>query len=192
MNRILIAILISFLSSLFVSCSPSIDELYNIAYNLEGQKKYKEAIEVYNKILQKNHKLQDAYFGKGYCCLQDSNYISALYFFEHTKSLKFIGDFIFEENKDSPFASEEAKHQVPIGQIYYQIGVTKYYMDSLKSSYENFGNSITYKYKIGDCYLWQGLIWISNDSVQRGCNFFQKALRMGEEDASRFIKKYCK
>ncbi len=192
MNQSLAFILISCTSFFVVSCSPTTDELYNTAYNLENEKKFKEAIEVYDKILKRNRQFQDAYLGKGYCYQQDSNYTKALYFFEYTKSLKMKGAFIFEENANSPFASEEAKHQVPIGRIHYQIAITKYYMDSLRSAYENFQTAIAHNYEIGNCYIWQGLIWMDHDSIQKGCDFFRKAMRVGETDASRFIKMYCR
>jgi tetratricopeptide (TPR) repeat protein len=176
------------------SCSPSTEELYTKADKLIDKKKYTKAIEVYDKIIKRHFKFQDAYFEKGFCYLQDSNYTEALHFFEIVlvmKGLNKESNFIFEENADSPFASEEAKHQVSLGEIFYEVGITKYYMDSLVPSYINFQNAIDHNYDPGNCFAWQGVIWTRYDSLEKACNFFRRSKLLGEPDADRLLKLYC-
>jgi tetratricopeptide (TPR) repeat protein len=177
------------------SCSPSIDDLYDKAYKLKERKEYKKAIEVFGKITRRNSKLQDAIFEKGYCYLQDSNYTRALHFFEFVLSMKGVNNrtgFILEMNPDSPIASEADRHQVSLGEIYYQIGVAKYCMDSMKSSYQNFKNAIYYKYEVANSYAWLGAIWNATDNKQKACEFFKKSKEMGDEDGKRLSEIYCK
>jgi tetratricopeptide (TPR) repeat protein len=182
------------LSLFLFACSPSTEDLYSKAYKLEQKNRYKEAIEVYNRIIKKHSKFQDAFFQKGYCFLQDSNYTKALECFEIVLTKKGIGKnsgLILEMNPDSPFASEEDKHQVKLNEVYYQMAIANYNIDSLKVAYGLFKYCSNKNYNTGNCYIWQGLIWTRYDSINRACDFFQKAKWLNEHDADRFIKEYC-
>ena len=185
----------SFLLLLIVSCSPSTEDLYDKAYKLRDEGKNKEAIGVFNRIIKRNSKLQDAFFEKGYCHLQDSNYTEALRFFEFVLKMKGVNEnnsIIIEMNPEGPFAREEDRHQVPLNNIYYQMAVTKYNMDSLLPSYRLFKYCAQNNFNTGNCYLWQGLIWIRYDSTERACDYFQKALLYGDPEAGQFINDYCR
>lgn len=178
-----------------LSCSPSIDDLDKKADKLIEQKKYSEAIKVYDRIIKKNPGLQDAYYNKGYCFLQDSNYAKALVFFNHVLKMKGISEgnnIYIEWNVNSPFASEEDKHQIPADELFFQIGITKYYMDSLGPSYRKFQACIDQGYETAECTLWQGLIWLRADSTGKACNFFERGKLLGSPHADELITEYCK
>jgi tetratricopeptide (TPR) repeat protein len=182
------------LSAFLVCCSPSTEELYSKADRLIEKEQYAKAIKVYDEILERSPQFQDAYYNKGWCYLQDSNYKRALFFFELVLQMKkpeSNSEFIFELNPDSPIATEEENHQIPLNELYYQIAVTKYYMDSIQVSYRTFQRCIDRNYEKGSCFLWQGIIWMDVDSTKIACDLFQKAKFWGEEDAERYLKEYC-
>ncbi|OSZ80943.1 hypothetical protein CAP36_06815 [Chitinophagaceae bacterium IBVUCB2] len=194
LNKLLILILV-FLAFALVCCSPTTEELYTKAYKLEEEKKYKEAIEVYDRIIKKTGKLQDAWFNKGWCYLQDSNYTKALHFFEIVLKMKGVNSgnsVIIEMNPDLPFASEADRHQISLNEVYYQMAIAKYNLDSLAASYRLFKHCSKQNYNTGNCYVWQGLIWTRYDSMDRACGFFQQAKMIGEGEADRFIDEFCK
>lgn len=56
-----------FLSLFVLSCNQSPLQLINKGVALQENKKYKEAIEKYNKALSKNAKLQMALYNRGVC-----------------------------------------------------------------------------------------------------------------------------
>ena len=90
------------------------------AYNLSKEKKYDEAIEVYNKVIKSNNKLQLAYYNRGFSYLATKHYDNALWDFNKVMDLQTHGSFIMTYNQDSPFADEEAKAQVPYNDALYQ------------------------------------------------------------------------
>src|SRR6266496_900637 len=123
-TRLNISIAIALFFSL-ISCSPSTEELYIKAKKLQDKKEYSKAIGVYDLIIHREPRFQDATFMKAYCHLQDSNYAKALYYFEFILSMKGVNNgtgFIMEKNPDIPFASEEDKHQISVQEVYYQMG----------------------------------------------------------------------
>jgi len=156
---------------------------------------YKEAIEIYDKIIKKHPKFQDAIFQKGYCFLKDSSYHKALECFELVLVKKGVGKnggLVLEMNPDSPFASEEDKHQVKLNEVYYQMAIANYNIDSLKVAYGLFKHCGNNNYNTGNCYIWQGLIWTRYDSLNKACDLFKKAKWLNEPDVDRFINEYCK
>ncbi|HEX7846415.1 MAG TPA: tetratricopeptide repeat protein [Chitinophagaceae bacterium] len=180
-------------SSLF-SCSPTTQDLYNKAERLIDKKEYAKAIEIYNKIIRKNPGFQDAHYNKAWCYLQDSNFSKALDHFEYILRMKGIKDdstqFIIEWNADSPFASEKDKRQIPVDEIYYQIAITKYHMDSLPVAYRGFQRCITKDYLKSDCLIWQGLTWVKAGENTKACELFSKAKYLSN-DADAYIRDYC-
>jgi tetratricopeptide (TPR) repeat protein len=179
---------------LLVSCSPSTEELYSKAEKLQEQKEYKKAIEVYTKISKGNSKFQDAIYSKAYCYFLDSNYKKALHFYEYLLRVKGYTErdnMIIEQNVNIFESREVIGHEVPLAEVFYQIGVIKYYIDSLSSSYKYLQRSIDRNYEVPNCYLWQGLIWTRVDSLERACSLFQRAKYLEEPDADRLINLYC-
>jgi tetratricopeptide (TPR) repeat protein len=194
------SILVSIVLAIFIfSCAPNIDQLISKAKKLEKKGQYKKAIEVYEKIIRQKPLFQDVRFRKAYCSLLDSNYSDALKEFKSILFLKGIVDdngktkqFIMELNPNMPFADEEAKHQVSFKEVYYQMGITYYYMAVLDSAYIYFQDVVNRNYRKAESLEWQGLIWVSADSFDKGCGFFRQAEQLGESNATTLIKQYCK
>lgn len=179
---------------LLVSCSPGTEELYLKAGKLQEQKKYKEAIEFYTKILKRNSKFQDAVLNKGYCYFMDSNYVKALDYYEYLLRLKGVEETetgVTERNATLLESQEVIDHEVSLGEVYRQVGITKYHLDSLKSAFIYLQRAIDHNNEIANCLMWQGIIWTRTDSVQKCCTFFQRAKELGEADADRLLNLYC-
>lgn len=175
----------------YSSCSPSTDSLYEKAYKLEGKGKYKEAIEVYAQIIKRNPKLEDAFLNRGICYLNDSNYTMAHDQFQRLLNKRTRGNYIYRENNEFFYGSEVAKHEVSTEMLYYHLGIAKYYLDSLSSSYPCFQYAIDHNYDPANSMLWQGLIWTRVDSLGKACSLFGKARFLGDPEAKRFIEEYC-
>lgn len=182
---------------LFTSCSLTNEQLLDKAYNLNKKQEYVKAIEVYKKVIQRNNKLQLAYYNRGFAYIGLKQFDKALWDFNKVITLQTHGNYIITYNQDSPFANEEAKAQVPYNDALYQRAQVKYFMDSLKSSFIDFQKLIENDYvEKSNCILWQGTIYIRSSQKDKGCEYFVKAkeFALTEEDrneADKMLKTYC-
>ena len=184
------------LSIILVSCKQTNEELVNEGVHLAKQKKYKEAIKFYTKAINQNNKLQLAYYDRGFSFTGLKDYPNALNDFNKVLSLQTHGDFIFTENPNSPFASEEARMQVPYNDALYQRALVKYYMDSIESSFHDFQKLINENYEKSNCLLWQGSLLIKNGNTKKACECFENAKQfaINNDDtlqANEMIKIHC-
>ena len=191
---------IFFLLCSLVACKETNDDLISKANNFSAEKKYKEAIDIYSKIIHQNNKLQLPYYNRGIANFKLDKYPEALSDFEKVISLHTLGggNIIFTYNQDSPLASEEAKMQVPYYDVLYQMAQVKYFMDSLKSAYKDFQTLIANNYEEkSNCLLWQGTIWHAGGDSSKACDFFNRAktVALNQEDideANKMLATYCK
>ncbi|MBK7291805.1 MAG: tetratricopeptide repeat protein [Chitinophagaceae bacterium] len=177
-----------------VSCRTRTEELYSKGENLVEEKKYSEAIEIYNNILKRNSKLQDAYYYKADCYFLDSNYTKALHYYKlllKKKGVEIEENMISERNVNILESQEVRNHEIPVAEIFYRLGITYYYMDSLSSSFKFLQRSIERKHQIAGSLIWQGLIWTRTESVHKSCDFFQRAKELGDAEGERFLKLFC-
>lgn len=167
------------------------------AYNLNKQKKYDNAIDIYNEVINRNSKLQLAYYNRGFAYLQIKKYDKALADFNKVIALQTHGDIIITYNKDMPYADEETRAQVPYDDALYQRAQVKYFMDSLKSSFIDFQTLIDKNYEEkSNCILWQGTIYIRSGKTDKACSYFDNAKQVALTDddrneANEMIKTYC-
>ena len=194
LNQILCLIAFFFVCA---SCKQTNEQLLDKAYDLSKQKKYDKAIEVYNKVIKNNNKLQLAYYNRGFAYLATKQYDKALWDFNKVMALQSHGDFIITYNQDLPFTDEEARTQVPYNDALYLRAQVKYFMDSLKSSYIDFQTLVDNNYEEkSNCILWQGTIYVRSGKADKACKYFGKAKQAASTDddkhqADEMIKTYC-
>ena len=178
------------------SCKQTNADLINRGVALAKQKKYKEAINLYTKVINRNDKIQLAYYDRGFSFIAIKNYSLALRDFNKVLSLQTIGDFVYTENPNTSFASDEARMQVPYNDALYQRAQIKFYMDSLRSAFKDFQTLVNSDYQKSNCLAWQGTIWIRNGNKDKACEYFERAKQTAsseedKQDANDFIKTYC-
>jgi tetratricopeptide (TPR) repeat protein len=182
---------------LLTSCKQTNEQLLDKAYNLNKQKKYDKAIDIYDEVINRNSKLQLAYYNRGFAYLQTKKYDKALADFNKVIALQAHGDIIITYNKDMPYADEETRSQVPYDDALYQRAQVKYFMDSLKSSFLDFQTLIDKNYEEkSNCILWQGTIYIRSGKKDKACSYFDNAKQVALTDddrneANEMIKTYC-
>lgn len=189
---------IIFTTLFFVTaCKQTNDQLFDRAYSLSRERKYEKAIEIYNELLQRNDRLQLAYYNRGFCYMSTKQYANALTDFNKVMDLQTYGNAILTFNKDMPYADEEVRAQVPYYDALYQRAQVKYHMDSIKSSFLDFQMLVDNDYEEkSNCIIWQGTIWLRNGSKDKACEYFQKARAVATTDedrqnAEKYINDYC-
>jgi tetratricopeptide (TPR) repeat protein len=185
---------------LLTSCKRSNEQLINEGIKLQEKEKYKEAIDMFTKALNKNSKLQLAYYKRGICYAELKDFKKALQDINILIQLKMPagGNFIIELNSNSPIADEEARANVPYNDALYERARVLWALDSLKPAYDDFKKLVSnnYKEKVF-CILWQADIWheAGNDSI--ACSFANQAKILAIRDdefkeAEKTLVKYCK
>ena len=151
------------------------------------------------RFIGRNNKLQLAYYNRGFAYFATKKYNKALDDFNKVMSLHTFGNskIIFTLNQDSPFADEEAKTQVPYDDALYECALTKYSMDSLKSSFIDFQTLIDREYhEKSQLYSLAGKICARAGKLDKACDYFAKAKQVAlseddNKDADEMIKTYC-
>ncbi len=180
-----------------ISCQQTKEDLMDRAYTLSKEKNYKQAIKLYTEIIQRNNKLQQPYYNRGFCYFALKDYPKALSDFNKIIDLHMMGNLVFTLNSNSPLADEEAKSQIPYNDAIYQRAQVKYFMDSIKSSFLDFQMLIDDNYpEKSNCILWQGTILVRSNNSDKACAYFEKAKlsAMNEDDkqeADKMIATYC-
>jgi tetratricopeptide (TPR) repeat protein len=185
------------LLSLLISCKETNDELLDKAYKLNTQKKYDQAIKIYNEVINRNNKLQLAFYNRGFAYLQLKKYNEALADFNSIISEQTDGNFVITYNKVLPHSDEELSAQVSFYDALYQRAQVKYYMDSLGSSFADFQRLVDDNYEEkSNCMSWQGTIYIRSGNSNKACEYFYKSKQFAlndedRNDADEMIKTYC-
>lgn len=182
---------------LFASCKQSNEELLDKAYYLSNEKKYDEAIKIYTKVIERNDRLQLAYYNRGFAYMAMKEYEKALADFNRVMALQTVGGFTVSYNPNMPFAGEEVKAGVPYMDALYQAAQVKFHMDSSQSSFKDFQTLVENNYEQkSNCILWQGTILYSIRKQEKACEYFQRAKAIAVNDdekneADLMISTYC-
>jgi len=163
---------------LFASCKQTNEDLINEGMGMAKRKKYKEAIKLYTKVINRNGRIQLAYFDRGLSFAALKDYSNALHDFNKVMALQRIGDFIFTENPNTPFASEAAQMQVPYDDALYRRAIVRYYMDSIEKSFYDFQKLVDEGYEQSNCFLWQGSMLIKEGNNSKACICFENAKQL--------------
>jgi tetratricopeptide (TPR) repeat protein len=196
MNKLLFFTLsVTFLLS---ACSPSNEQLIDEGNALAHQHKYQDAIATYTKVIIRTSKLQLPFYNRGIAYLSSKQYQKALSDFNRVIDMQ-GGEYInIVFNDHLPYANDEATNaQVPRLDVLYHRAQTKFYMDSLRSSFRDFQTLMDHDYsEKSNCILWQGTILFKSGNADKACAYFKKAKELAQTredsiDADYMIKNYC-
>jgi tetratricopeptide (TPR) repeat protein len=191
--RLLIPIICLFL---LASCKQTNEELIQEGVRLANKKNYKEAIDIYTKIITNNNKIELAYFYRGQCYYQMDEHELALKDFNKILLGKPTSGVIIPVNPDSPVATEEDRTKVTYNDALFQRAIVSFFMDSVQSSYRDFQTLIDANYKKVFCIIWQADIWHTTGNDEKACRFLQRARRLAtsEEEINEveeMTKEFC-
>jgi tetratricopeptide (TPR) repeat protein len=192
-------ILITFSFSLLIAaCKPTNKELLNEANGWSNQKAYNKAIEKYSIVIKHNSELQLPYYNRGICYLNLQKYREALADFNKIIALQTIGTgFTYTLNADGPLADEKARLQISYYDAIYQRAQTKFYLDSIQSSFRDFQLLVDNNYaEKSNCILWQATLFIRANKTDKACEYFEKAKQFASstedrQQADTMLITYC-
>jgi tetratricopeptide (TPR) repeat protein len=189
-------IILTAFSLLILSCKRTNEQLIQEAIRLVNKEKYKEAIDIYTKVINNNNKIELAYFNRGQCYSSIRQYDLAYKDFDTLLSRDPTESVVFTISPNSPIASEEDRTKVSLDAVFYERAIVKFYMDSVQSAYEDFQTLINLGYEKAFCTMWQGDLWHVSGDDKKACEFMQKARKLSTSDeekkeAEKMIKEYC-
>ena len=167
---------------LLASCKQTNEQLIQEAVSLANKKNYKEAIDIYTKIITNNNKIELAYFYRGQCYHQMDEYELALKDFNRILSAKPTSGVDITVNPDRPAETEEDRTKVSYHDALFQRAIVSFFMDSVQSSYRDFQTLIDANYKKVFCIIWQADIWHTTGNDEKACRFLQRARRMATSE----------
>lgn len=191
-------LIILFLLIAFCACKQSTESMLDDAFALVKEKKYNDAVNYYNKILNQTPDIQLAFYNRGICYSSLKKYTLALNDFNTVVDTHLTsGGFYIEYNKDLPTDDPKIEWQVPYLDALYQRAQVKYYMDSIASSLRDFQACINDYYEVSNCTLWQGILYIKSNKKEKACEYFNKALQLStttddSTEAQKMLLQYCR
>lgn len=177
---------------LSASCRRSVRDLYWKADRAVEKNQWSKAVNIYDELIKRTGN-QDAFFMKAYCLQQDSNYVQAAFFFNRLLIIKGVNldDTNSRYQVEMNFTPAFSEHGVTHAEIYYQLAITQYEMDSLAKSFANFQRAIDRNYEKANSLTWQGLIWTRYNKAEKACTLFGEARGYGDPDAHRLYQQFC-
>lgn len=151
---------------------------------------FKGAIEDYIKVVTLDPKNTLALFNIGNNYKRLDDYQSAVIYYNKAFATK-GGEGFYIDFTPNAFV-DLSKFDVPGHEISYERAVAFYQLDSLNRAFTDFQHSISNGYTIADCYQRIGYIFVGCGQKEKACEYFQKAIDLGNEDAETDLAKYCK
>ena len=196
---------------IFLSCSRT-NKLFDEAVGLDNQKKYHEAIIVWNKLIQNNPTYLPAYINRGadkfelkqyseaikdYCHVisQDSTYITAWLNrgnanLELNNYQSAIDDFNAAERiKQEVYGCAQVifydkidPKDVALEEICLQRGIVYWYVDSINKAYSDLNYCIDQEYEIISSYFWRAYVYWKAGKEKEAYKDFMTVILQGRAD----------
>lgn len=174
------------------SCQETTDSLLDKAYKLSKEKKYEEANKLYSKAIDRNHRLEIAFYNRGMNFASLKKYQNALIDFDEIISHYKKGNLVVTFTSG---LSEDDGYKISYNDALYQRAQVLHDIDSLSQSFQDFEFLIANNYEKSNCLIWQGSLWLKSGSKAKACACFQKAKEFAftnsdKEEADRALSQY--
>ncbi len=192
------------------------------AERLSAQGKYRESIRLLDKAIEKDDQYIAAYINRGAdksaledyrgaiadfrkALAFDTSNMLALYYSgnsykqmgDYKTAVKYynwaLGDYSEETGKTTYIQLKMVgEFDIESGAVYFDRGDAYYKLDSLRRAYNDISRALENNYRVADCYLYIGYIYLSTGQAPSACEYFQKSRHFGGEYAAEAIGKYCR
>ena len=155
---------------------------------------YNGAIEDYTKIIKISPRNSLAYLNRGNNKARLGNYLEAIE--DYNKLIRIKGGY---ETKDGNFSyidmgclKDFDAFYVPMGEVLYQRGLARYYIDSLRLALNDFDFCVQKNFELLSCYYMIGMIYIAYGNMEEAYLSLNTAKLLGSSEAQEMIDKYYK
>ncbi|MGN6508527.1 MAG: tetratricopeptide repeat protein [Chitinophaga sp.] len=192
------------------------------AEKLSAQGKYRESILLLDKAIEKDDQYIAAYINRGAdkSALEDyqgaiadfrkalasdtSNMLALFYSGNNYKRMgdyksaikcynRALGDYS-EETGDSNHIRLKivGEFDIESSAVYFERGDANYSLGRFRQAYNDIYAALGNNYRVADCYLYIGYIFLSSDQKASACQYFQQSRHFGGDRAGEAIEKYCR
>ena len=148
------------------------------------------AIEDYSKIIEVDNNNTLAYLNRGKNLKRLEKYQDAIEDFE--KAIKTKGGENFWFDFPGNYFSKGNEFDVPMEEIRFERGLSRYEIDSLRTAFDDFYFCIQRDYELSTSYYMTGLIYIAYGKIDDACIALTKSKMLGDLNAQKMINKYCR
>jgi tetratricopeptide (TPR) repeat protein len=184
----------------FISCK---DENTIKGDNLFEDKKYKEAIAVYDEYLKLNPTHVKSIYNRGRAYEELGQFERAFTDYQaaleldkkNTSAMLSIATHNYrkEDYEVAAYMSQNAIDENPqLSKAYFWLGRSNHQLGKFNEAMEAYEKSITLAPDNGEVYLYRGLLYLVQKNKGKGCADLQKANELDVADAETAIANYCK
>ena len=158
------------------------------------------ALIVYGQLISYSPKNTLALFNSGNCKYRQGKFEEAINFFNSAMITKGFnpndssaGQYVLEYTPvGKDLLGINDKFDVPLAEIYYQVGLAHYEVMQIKKAYGYFSNCISDKFNVGQSHYMIGMCWLASNNREKACQAFRTSLINGYKEAEEQFHKTCK
>jgi len=145
----------------------SAEEVYKIAIGYVDQKRYEEALKIFNLSILKDKDFVNAYYYAGWTCIQLKRYDNAISYLKKTLELN-------EQNSEA----------------YFYLGLAYFYLDKLDESVKSFNELLSRKdpFKQKETLLCLGIIYDRLEKYEKAIEYYEKYIDIDSDNADVFYR----
>lgn len=145
----------------------SSEEIYRIAIEYVDQKRYEEALKIFNLSILKDKDFVNAYYYAGWTCIQLERYDNAISYLKKTLEL----------NEQS-------------SEAYFYLGLAYFYLDKLDESVKSFNELLSRKgpFKQKETLLCLGVIYDRLEKYEKAIEYYERYIDIDSDNADVFYR----
>ncbi|MCC5918634.1 MAG: tetratricopeptide repeat protein [Cryomorphaceae bacterium] len=153
---------------------------------------FQGAIEDYSIIIAFDPDNTLAYLNRGKNKKRLEDFQGAIEDFEKAIKTK-GGELIYLDKVENSFIEmTDFEFDVAMEVIRFERGIARYYIDSLRTAFDDFNFCIHKNFELPESYYWRGMIYLAYGMHIEACIDLKKSQEFGDSDAHEIIEKYCK
>ena len=169
----------------------NIDALINRGVDRSLLEDYKGAISDYSRVIELDSSNTLAYLNRAKNKRRLENYAGALADLEQAITIK-GGEIVSITWNDNVMLDKGAEYDVPMEEIRYERGITRFEIDSLRLAFDDFNFCVTTEYEAPASLYYRGLIYLSFEMENEACQDFQEANKLEpNQENSKWIDQNC-
>jgi tetratricopeptide (TPR) repeat protein len=123
---------------------------------------------------------------------EKQNFDSAILVLQNAINYKTQGSVVVDYRNEG-LMKEKARYDVEYNELIYTQGLSHYYKRNLKQASNIFSFCISNNYRLGESYLFKGIITIETQkNYKEACKDIQLAEQYGNRNASMYKEKFCR
>ncbi|MBO9154259.1 tetratricopeptide repeat protein [Chitinophaga sp. GCM10012297] len=156
--------------------------------NKSELKDHRGAIADFQKVLALDTSNMMALFNSGNSYKQLGDYKTAIKYYSRA-----LGDYSDVTGETASVRIKMAgEFDIEGSQVYFERGDAHYRLGHFRQAYIDMHAALERNYRVADCYLYIGYIFLESGQTASACKNFQQSRHFGGQEAAEALQEYCK